>query len=122
MRFYRALETGQRKPTTKAQQHFVDVTLGHAPAETIHEKAYVKHMRLRTARREATRTETIHNPEDGPTADWFSREDWYRLSPVSIEPWQPRCPCIPQPFWSAVPFSRSPTAAPLPGHWQSSST
>jgi uncharacterized protein YifE (UPF0438 family) len=79
IRFYRDLETGQRKPATEAQRRFVEVTLGHAAAESMHERAYVKHMRLRTARHESTRNEHIHNPEDGPTEEWFSRDDWRKL-------------------------------------------
>jgi len=79
MRFYRALETGTRKPTTEIQKHFIQVTRGLAAAETVHERAYVKHMRLRAAQRSANQSEIVRNPEDGPTPDWFSREDWYRL-------------------------------------------
>lgn len=79
MEFYRALETGRRKPVTEAQKHFVNVTIGHAAAETVHEIAYVKHMRLRAVHREAADTQTSHDPADGPTEGWFSREDWYRL-------------------------------------------
>ena len=79
MVFYRDLETGQRQPRTKAQEHFVQVTRGLAAAETIHERAYAKHMRLRAERRAAKRSESSRDSADGPTPEWFSREDWYRL-------------------------------------------
>jgi len=79
MDFYRSLETGQRKPTTEAQEHFVRVSRALAAAETIHELAYVKHMSLRAAQRAAKRAESEHDSEDGPKAEWFSREDWYKL-------------------------------------------
>lgn len=48
--FYRALETGKRKPSTAAQKHFVAVCQGRAKAETLHEKAYAKYMQLRVTR------------------------------------------------------------------------
>ena len=79
MSFCRDLETGQRRPTTEAQEHFVRVTRGLAIAMTSIEKAYAKHMRLRAARRAANRSERSHDPADGPTSEWFPREDWYKL-------------------------------------------
>lgn len=79
MDFYRALETGQRQPMTEAQEHFVRVTRGLAAAETIDERAYAKHMKLRAAQRAAIRSENPHDQADGPTPEWFSNEDWYRL-------------------------------------------
>ena len=79
MGFYRALETGQRQPTTEAQEHFIRVTRGIAAAKSIHEKAYTKHMQLRSAQRAAIHSESPHDPVDGPTPEWFSNEDWYRL-------------------------------------------
>jgi uncharacterized protein YifE (UPF0438 family) len=57
--FYRALESGRRKPSTQAQEHFVAVCEGGTKAETQHELAYVKYMRLR--------------PKPEPV--W--REDWH---------------------------------------------
>lgn len=48
--FYRALETGKRKPSTAAQKHFVAVCQGRAKAETLHEKVYAKYVQLRAAR------------------------------------------------------------------------
>jgi hypothetical protein len=57
--FYRALETRRRAPQTDAQRHFVAVCEGRAGAETDHEIAYVKFMRLRK--------------KPGPS--W--REDWH---------------------------------------------
>jgi uncharacterized protein YifE (UPF0438 family) len=41
-KFYEELDHGMRKPKTTAQQHFIDVCHGHAVANTIHEKAYMK--------------------------------------------------------------------------------
>ena len=80
MDFYRALETGQRRPTTPAQEHFVRVTQGRAVAETTHERAYVKHMRLRAEQREANRRASSqphpYDAADAPTSEWFSRDDW----------------------------------------------
>ncbi len=79
LNFYRALETGTRKPTTPAQEHFVLMTLGRAGADTAHEKAYAKHMRLRAERREARRNENSHDPAEEPRSEWFTREGWYKL-------------------------------------------
>jgi uncharacterized protein YifE (UPF0438 family) len=79
MKFYRALEIGERNPTTPAQERFVRVTLGQAGAETIHEKAYAKHMRLRALHRQAAGHEDPHDPENGPTEEWFTRADWKKL-------------------------------------------
>jgi uncharacterized protein YifE (UPF0438 family) len=79
MKFYRALETGKIKPTTPAQERFVRMTRGQAGAETIHEKAYAKHMRLRALQRPAASKEEPHDPEDGPTDEWFTRDDWKKL-------------------------------------------
>jgi uncharacterized protein YifE (UPF0438 family) len=45
--FYRSLESGRRVPTTEAQRDFVAVCSGLAAAETPHEMAYAKYMRLR---------------------------------------------------------------------------
>jgi uncharacterized protein YifE (UPF0438 family) len=55
--FYRALETGKRKPSTAAQKHFVAVCQGRAKAETLHEKAYAKYMQLRVARQQQSQEE-----------------------------------------------------------------
>lgn len=79
MTFYRSLETGQRNPSTAAQEHFVKVVRGMAGAETIHELAYVKHMRLRAIQRELERQAHEQDSEDLPSPEWFSREDWYKL-------------------------------------------
>ncbi len=40
--FYQDLDTGQRAPTTPAQQHFVAVCRGTASPETEHERAYAR--------------------------------------------------------------------------------
>jgi uncharacterized protein YifE (UPF0438 family) len=80
--FYRALETGKRKPNTAAQRHFVAVCQGRASAETVHEKAYAKYMRLRAMQRRKQYDETaaqqdIPEYEEGyPRPGWFTDEDW----------------------------------------------
>lgn len=53
--FYRALETGTRKPTTEAQARFVAVCRGHAKAKTAHEIAYAKYLRIRAVREQDKR-------------------------------------------------------------------
>jgi hypothetical protein len=53
--FYRSLETGLRKPATEAQTHFIAVCRGHAKAQTDHEKAYAKYIRLRAVREQEKR-------------------------------------------------------------------
>ena len=55
--FYRALETGKRKPSTAAQKHFVAVCQGRAKAETQHEKAYTKYMQFRVTRQQRSQEE-----------------------------------------------------------------
>jgi uncharacterized protein YifE (UPF0438 family) len=55
--FYRALETGKRKPSTAAQKHFAAVCQGRAKAETLHEKAYAKYMQLRVTRQAQSQEE-----------------------------------------------------------------
>ena len=75
LNFYQSLATGRRKPGTIAQKHFVEVALGHAGAETPHEFAYIKYVRLL---RSSTETEShARDPElEGPADGWFTREDW----------------------------------------------
>ena len=84
-KFLRALETGERAPTTRAQQHFVDVCKGRAVAETPFEFAYAKFMRLRARDRRRLYDEA-HNPpgepefeEEGPKPGWFTDEDHRKL-------------------------------------------
>ena len=48
LRFYRQLESGERRPATPAQARFAEVCGGRAVAETPHEKVYAKYMRLRS--------------------------------------------------------------------------
>ena len=79
MDFYRSLETGLREPATAGQEHFVKVVRGLAVAETIHELAYVKHMSLRARQRTIDLQNEAFETEAEPTAEWFSREDWYKL-------------------------------------------
>jgi uncharacterized protein YifE (UPF0438 family) len=79
--FYRALETGKRKPSTAAQKHFVAVCEGRAKAETLHEKTYAKYMKTRaTQRREqaqekAMQTEIPEYEEGYPRPDWFTDDN-----------------------------------------------
>jgi uncharacterized protein YifE (UPF0438 family) len=77
--FYRDLETGRRRPTTPAQEHFVSFTRGLVPADTEHERAYAQHMRLRAQSRHAEQGAPPRDPAGGPTEEWFSREDWEKL-------------------------------------------
>ncbi len=77
--FYRSLATGQRKPTTAAQKDFVEVALGHTGAETAHEIAYIKYMRLMLYERTLKQIEPNHDPDSGPTDAWFTRADWKKL-------------------------------------------
>ena len=79
--FYEDLESGARVPTTEAQKHFVEVTRGKARAETVHEMAYAKHMRLRAQDQEyryAQREESLEHLE-AHREEWFSREDHRKL-------------------------------------------
>ncbi len=79
--FYEDLESGARVPTTEAQEHFVEVIRGKARAQTVHEMAYAKHMRLRAQDQEyryAQREESREYLEAG-REEWFSREDHRKL-------------------------------------------
>lgn len=85
LEFYRSLESGRRPPKTEAQKHFVAVCTGQARAETPHEIAYAKYMRLRAAeRRHQSRSARdkrgILEYEEGyPRPGWFPDEDWRKL-------------------------------------------
>lgn len=46
LNFYRALDTGERVPTTPAQEHFVAVCSGNLAPETSHEVAYMQFKQL----------------------------------------------------------------------------
>ena len=75
LRFYRDLASGRRKPMTTAQEHFVKATVGHTAAETPHEWAYIKYKRLQARNR--SKSPSPRDPEiDGPTPEWFTRDDW----------------------------------------------
>lgn len=84
-RFYRALETGARTPTTEAQKHFVAMCEGLAVAETPHERAWAKYMRHRAKQtlerfEESQNNRDIPEFEDGyPRPGWFTDEDWRKL-------------------------------------------
>ncbi|MBI4609406.1 MAG: DUF413 domain-containing protein [Candidatus Rokubacteria bacterium] len=84
LEFYQSLESGRRTPKTEAQKHFVAVCQGRARAETPHEMAYAKYMRLRAAerRRELSAHDDRGIPEyeEGyPRPGWFTDEDWKKL-------------------------------------------
>jgi len=85
LEFYRSLETGRRAPATDAQKRFVAVCQGQAKAETPHEIAYAKYMRLRAAERrrknqDARDERGIPEYEEGyPRPGWFTDEDWRKL-------------------------------------------
>ena len=82
--FYRELASGEREPTTIAQENFVSVTRGRRVAETEHERAYAKWMRLEArARREAgdKEIEEVSFDDRVPRAGWFTDEDWEKLRP-----------------------------------------
>ncbi len=79
--FYRALETGKRKPGTAAQKHFVAVCQGRAKAETLHEKAYAKYMQLRVTRQQQSQegAATQENFLDYAEAPSSTRDDSSKL-------------------------------------------
>lgn len=77
--FYQSLARGNRIPRTEAQKHFAQVFCGRAPAETIHEKAYLKYLRLRASDERPANSARGHDPADGPTQEWFTREDWHKV-------------------------------------------
>lgn len=45
IRFYKALDSGDRIPDTEAQKHFVEVCRRRKTPETAHEKAYIKYLK-----------------------------------------------------------------------------
>lgn len=42
LKFYQDLDSGRRRPTTRAQHRFVQVCRGRMEPETMHEHAYLK--------------------------------------------------------------------------------
>jgi uncharacterized protein YifE (UPF0438 family) len=62
--FYRALDSGARKPTTPDQQHFVEVCRRTAPQTTAHETAYIKAVVIESMRR--NRARASHNTTAPP--------------------------------------------------------
>ena len=83
--FYQALHSGLRKPTTRDQEHFLQVCRGKAKPRTPHETAYVRYIisyeeaysALIDMRREALKT-LISKRYDDRTADGmgFDEIDW----------------------------------------------
>ena len=51
-KFYESLNTGEKKPTSKDQKHFVEVCRGHALPQTEHEIAYAKYIGIYPKREE----------------------------------------------------------------------
>ncbi|MGX7953564.1 hypothetical protein ACWPM1_13505 [Tsuneonella sp. HG249] len=49
LEFYKALHEGRRPARTPAQMNFVEVTSGLREAQTLHEKAYLQHLRMEGA-------------------------------------------------------------------------
>lgn len=80
--FYCQLAAGKRQPTTEAQKHFILVSQGRACAETEHEIAYAKYIRIEVQDREAKRktTDGIPKYEEGfPRAGWSDERDWKQM-------------------------------------------
>jgi len=80
--FYRALDGGQRLPSTEAQRHFVEVCQCQAKADSAHEIAYFKYRVLVNKQR----SEATDGPggidevgEGVPKPGWFTDEGWKRM-------------------------------------------
>lgn len=85
--FYESLASGDREPTTEAQDHFVKVTRGKAGAATPHELAYAKFMRLRAQTNEANWQALQAREEPEPPPEWYSREDHGKLRARQHSDW-----------------------------------
>ena len=82
LNFYRALDTGQRLPSTEAQRHFVAVCRCEAEAHSPHEVEYFKYrMLLNQQRNEGLHAaQDINELGDGvPKPGWFTDEGWKRM-------------------------------------------
>lgn len=80
--FYRELAAGERKPATEAQKHFVLVCYGRARAETEHEFAYAKYLRIQAYNRpnQAKISDCIPKYEEGfPHLGWSDERDWKQM-------------------------------------------
>ncbi|HEX8198561.1 MAG TPA: DUF413 domain-containing protein [Pyrinomonadaceae bacterium] len=82
LEFYQSLLTKKRMPTTKAQEHFVAVCSQRAKAETPHELAVAKYLRIKAIEKEtgAKKVEAIPEYEEGfPRPDWSKNDDWKKM-------------------------------------------
>jgi uncharacterized protein YifE (UPF0438 family) len=80
--FYRALDGGQRSPSTPEQRHFVAVCRCQAKAQTPHEIAYFKYRALVARQRveQGAASGGIDEFGDGvPQPGWFTDEGWKRM-------------------------------------------
>ena len=82
--FYEELASGARAPSTVEQEHFVKVSRGLAVAETPHEKAYAKCLRVEASERqeegEASRDAPAFD-DRVPQGDWFTDDDYRKMHP-----------------------------------------
>ena len=76
-RFNSALATREREPQTDSQRHFAAMCEGRCIAETAHEHAYVRHMRLLAGEREGEDDgQDIPQDEVGlPGSGWCTDSD-----------------------------------------------
>jgi uncharacterized protein YifE (UPF0438 family) len=81
IKFLDSLADGTRNPSTHAQVNFVEVTLGHLGAQSEYEIGYIKYRIRRLRLRQSKSDElAVRDPErDGPTDDWFTRENYKKL-------------------------------------------
>jgi uncharacterized protein YifE (UPF0438 family) len=82
LNFYRDLATGKREANTEEQKHFVKVCHGLARAETEHELAYAKYMRLQAIKYETDERVDSGIPkyEEGyPRPGWSNENDWKKM-------------------------------------------
>jgi uncharacterized protein YifE (UPF0438 family) len=82
LNFYRALDTGERVPSTPAQHHFVAVCRCQAKAATAHEIAYSKYRMLVANQRHVTQEDRDKMDEFGegvPKPGWFTDAGWKRM-------------------------------------------
>jgi hypothetical protein len=80
-KFYRALATREREPRTDPQRHFAAMCEGRGIAETEHELAYAKHMRIMARERDDKNAgEGIPMYEIGvPRSGWCTDSDWKKM-------------------------------------------
>jgi len=81
--FYQQLDSGERRPNTKEQLHFLKVCRNEAPAQTEHEKAYMAWLRKKlieaSKREDAASSHGIPEFEEGsPRSEFGTRTDYLR--------------------------------------------